>query len=45
VLIGFEIKHKTHPKESSKDVYMGFFIFEKIDDKWNITTQESLLER
>ena len=44
VLIGFEIKHKTYPKESSKGVYMGFFIFEKIDDKWNITAQESLLE-
>ena len=44
VLIGFEIKHKTYPKKSSKDVYMGFFIFEKIDDKWNITAQKSLLD-
>ncbi len=44
VLIGFEIDYKFHPKETSKRVHMGFIIFEKIDDKWDLAAKESLLE-
>lgn len=44
VLIGFEVNHKSHPKETLKKVYMGFIIFEKIDGRWDLTVQESLLE-
>jgi hypothetical protein len=42
VLIGFEVFHKFHPKEANKPVYMGYIIFEKIDNNWRLTAQKSL---
>jgi hypothetical protein len=42
VLIGFKIDHVFHPKKTSKRVYVGFVIFEKMDNNWRLTGQNSL---
>lgn len=44
VLIGFSIEHKFHPKEIYKKIYMGFIIFKKTNDKWDLIAQKSVLE-
>jgi hypothetical protein len=47
VLIGLEVIHKPHSKESSERVYIGymeFIVFEKINDTWNLISKEKLLE-
>ena len=45
VLIGFEIKSKSHHlKETTKRIYMGFIIFKKTNNKWNLIKQKSFIE-
>jgi hypothetical protein len=44
VLIGFEVKHKSHPIELTKGGAMGFFVLEKINNSWKLTTEEFLME-
>ena len=42
VLIGLEVIHKPHSKESSERVYMEFILFEKIDNKWTFIDQKKI---
>jgi len=44
VLIGFELKHKSHPTELTKGGAMGFFILKKINNSWILITEEILVE-
>jgi hypothetical protein len=41
VLIGFEVFHKFYPNDINNPIYMGFVIFEKINNNWKIIGQES----
>lgn len=44
VLIGFELKHKSHPIELTKGGAMGFFIVKKINNSWILITEDILVE-
>ncbi len=44
VLIGFKKSYKFHPKEFYKGGSSGYIVYEKINDKWSLIKEVSLVE-